>query len=571
IPGVFTRPTYYKVRGSTVSLICDTHPLTNPPVYNVSWSKKIGGSNPTLSPVPKNKSKFSGGDLQTPSLTISDLEAADNGIYRCHVNHAKGKGYSDSKLFIGDKPALFRHNETAYAKISENAVLGVTVTSFSPTLLSLVWSKGSQKLSGGRFRGGKISNPILTINTVRATDDGTYTCTIYNGVGTAYVDIILFTWNTPSVSLFGIQNVAVGSESVIQGRVVSKPDVTLITWKKETVPINYSDKTKYQTSGSLQNPQLKIFNVQETDKGTYSCDAYNDFDKGTGKIEINVGEITKTTILNELYVTKVGEKITLECLIKNDSTNKGLSWLKDVSKVDLHNTRKYSHGTLKQPSLIINNIDKSDAGNYTCKLENLFGTSDDVVELKVLTASVNGLSNLSPTANDSVDLPCGASGGNWITWRRNGEEITTMGRLEYSGGTVINPSLTISKVTRNHAGNYTCETSYGSVTATSETRLQINVKDIPIVRSLSNNIQASTCDIIKLGCYHDSYPEPISVLWKRDGVNLNVSVPKYNGSTITEPSLTIFNTDQSDSGTYICAVVNKIGIGYSSEIVLIIK
>ncbi|CAC5364941.1 unnamed protein product [Mytilus coruscus] len=240
-------------------------------------------------------------------------------------------------------------------------------------------------LTGSRYHGGTIGIPSLTINNVGATDDGTYTCYIYNGVGQASVDINLFTWNTPSVSLYGKQNLAVGSVVVLQCRVTSKPNVTHITWKKETVPINFSDKTKYQRFGSLQNQKLKIFDAQETDKGTYSCDAYNDYDTGTSTVEINVGGITKTTILNEFYVTKVGEDITLECLIKNDSTNVNLSWLKDELNVKLYNTRKYSHGTLKQPSLIINNVDKSDAGNYTCKLKNLFGTSEDVVELKVLS------------------------------------------------------------------------------------------------------------------------------------------------------------------------------------------
>lgn len=58
---------------------------------------------------------------------------------------------------------------------------------------------------------------------------------------------------------------------------------------KGTVPITLSNKNKYQTSGSLTNPELKIFNVQEADKGTYSCAAYNGYVTGTSTVEINVG------------------------------------------------------------------------------------------------------------------------------------------------------------------------------------------------------------------------------------------------------------------------------------------
>ncbi|CAC5425197.1 unnamed protein product [Mytilus coruscus] len=101
IPDVSTTPTYCEVTGSTALLRCDPNPRTSPPIQGVWWSKKTGGSTPTFRTVPINETKFSGGDLQTPSLTISDLEATDNGIYRCNVNNAKGTGHSDSQLFIG--------------------------------------------------------------------------------------------------------------------------------------------------------------------------------------------------------------------------------------------------------------------------------------------------------------------------------------------------------------------------------------------------------------------------------------------------------------------------------------
>lgn len=75
----------------------------------------------------------------------------------------------------------------------------------------------------------------------------------------------------------------------IQGTINSKPVVRNITWTKDTVPITLSDKTKYKTSGSILKPELKIFDVQEADKGTYSCAAYNGYDTGTGTLVINVG------------------------------------------------------------------------------------------------------------------------------------------------------------------------------------------------------------------------------------------------------------------------------------------
>lgn len=99
-----------------------------------------------------------------------------------------------------------------------------------------------------------------------------------------------------------------------------------------------------------------------------------------------------------------------------------------------------------------------------------------IVQLYIIDVYVYNPPNLSPKSHDKVILPCVANGGNRITWRRNGQEIIITSGLEYSGGTTNNPSLTIFNVTRYHSGNYTCETAYGSVIATSNTQLQLNVK-----------------------------------------------------------------------------------------------
>lgn len=88
--------------------------------------------------------------------------------------------------------------------------------------------------------------------------------------------------------------------------------------------------------------------------------------------------------MKEYYVTKIGEDITLECLIKNESSNRNLQWLKDDITINLNSANKFSYGTLLQPSLTIRKINAYDAGKYTCRLENVIQNSEDDVELKVL-------------------------------------------------------------------------------------------------------------------------------------------------------------------------------------------
>jgi hypothetical protein len=71
-------------------------------------------------------------------------------------------------------------------------------------------------------------------------------------------------------------------------------------------------------------------------------------------------------------------------------------------------------------------------------------------------------------------------------------------------------------------------------------------------------------------CTITSNPTHTSVYWQRisNGVTQTITVTnnnKYSGSSVTTPSLTIFNTDSNDEGDYICFATNSVGTGQSSR------
>ena len=99
-----------------------------------------------------------------------------------------------------------------------------------------------------------------------------------------------------------------------------------------------------------------------------------------------------------------------------------------------------------------------------------------------------GQQQIQKVANQTATLQCSAGGGNLLTWRHNDKKITITDDKEYTGGTLANPMLTISKLTRWHAGNYTCETSYDTVTAVSSV-IRLTIKGSTITSlSFSGNI-----------------------------------------------------------------------------------
>ncbi|XP_052065714.1 receptor-type tyrosine-protein phosphatase mu-like isoform X2 [Mytilus californianus] len=438
---------------------------------------------------------------------------------------------------------------------------------------TIYWQKYENQniIPDNRSKYSGIHAASLTIFYLQYNDDGRYRCELFSwGNLYSYGNYTQITvYGKPQVTIsHPLYAVEIGGSITFYCSIQSNPAVSELWWTDNQAQV-IIDAQRY-SGGNKQNPNLTIISVKDSDRGVYTCNAKNTFGTAEANTTLISGNISQATILKDYYVAIEGQNITLECRIKTDQSNKDLYWLKGTKNQRLYRTDKYSESTLSKPSLTVKNIKKIDAGNYTCKLVNTFGTSEDVVELKVLSVYVQDPINLNIRANETVTLPCVATGGNRVAWRRNNQEIVTTSSMEYSGGTVNTPPLTISKLSRYHSGNYTCETSYDLVKVTSKKAIQLYVKDTPLVYRSSDNIQASTGDTIQLKCVHESYPVPTAVFWKRDGEYLNVSDSKYNGSSIKDSSLTILNTEQIDSGIYVCGVVNEIGTGYSSSIQLII-
>ncbi|VDI32931.1 Hypothetical predicted protein, partial [Mytilus galloprovincialis] len=433
------------------------------------------------------------------------------------------------------------------------------------------WSTTRNFLRDKRNKYKGTNSYLLEILNLQYTDNGKYRCSFWNGQKHNYgIFINLNVYGAPQVTILRQSHfVQIGTTVTFVCNIQSNPPISELWWTDNQAQV-ITDKLRYN-GGHIHNHNLSIISVTDSDSGVYTCNANNT--EGTSKATTTLitGNITQTTILKDLYVAIDKQDITLECLIKTDPTNNVLYWLKNGKDLRPYLSSKYSGGNLSEQSLTLKNVDNNDAGNYTCKLETDFGSSEDAVELKLLSVHVYNPVHRNIRANDTITLQCVITGGNSVAWRRNNQTIDTTSNVRYSGGTVNTPSLTITNVTRYHSGNYTCETSYDLVKVTSKKAIQLFVKDIPLVYQSSANLQAFTGHPIQLTCVHESYPVSSAVFWIKDGEKLNVSVSKYNGSTITDPSLTIVNTDQFDAGTYVCGVNNHIGTGYGNKILLIIK
>ncbi|CAG2223627.1 Tyrosine-protein phosphatase 1,Hemicentin-1,Coadhesin,Tyrosine-protein phosphatase non-receptor type 13,Tyrosine-protein phosphatase non-receptor type 5,Thrombospondin-2,Tyrosine-protein phosphatase non-receptor type 11,Thrombospondin-1,Mucin-like protein,Tyrosine-protein phosphatase corkscrew [Mytilus edulis] len=307
------------------------------------------------------------------------------------------------------------------------------------------WSTARNFLRDTRNKYKGTHSYLLKILNLQYTDNGKYRCSFWNGQTQNYgIFINLNVYGAPKVTILRQSHfVQIGTTVTFVCNIESNPAMSELWWTDNQAK-HITDKLRYN-GGNIHNHNLSIISVKDSDSGVYTCNANNT--EGTSKATTTLitGNITQTTILKDLYVAIDEQDITLECLIKTDPSNKKLYWLKNGKDLRPYLRSKYSGGTLSEQSLTLKNVDNNDAGNYTCKLENQFGTSEDVAELKVLSAHVEDPVNMKILANGTVTLKCVITGGNSVVWRRNYQIIDTNSNVRYSGSTVNTPSLTITK------------------------------------------------------------------------------------------------------------------------------
>ena len=97
---------------------------------------------------------------------------------------------------------------------------------------------------------------------------------------------------------------------------------------------------------------------------------------------------------------------------------------------------------------------------------------------------------------------------------------------------------------------------------------------MPTVQVQQPSYAVNTGSSVTLVCTVTSNLAVTNVNWQRNNgggttqITSSTNTNKYSGSTTGTPSLTIFNADQNDVGTYTCFATNSVGTGQSTTTTL---
>ncbi|XP_068714967.1 neuroglian-like isoform X2 [Montipora foliosa] len=302
------------------------------------------------------------------------------------------------------------------------------------------------------IKDGKIigSGDMLTI-TAYKNQSGKYWCSAYNGLGervnaSANLNVQFKPKQTNlSVNVDVLKPVPFGASIEFSCTTHSHPHAQEFKF--------------YRDEKLLVSNSTGIYNLRLERSGLYSCVPFNSAGEGkraTLRINVNAWQPSFENLLFGPFYLFKGIQARLPCK-PSAEPSPTIKWLKDG--VALRYVENGSYSLNSDGTLVINKVDDSDSGRYTCVAENYFGKANVTASGILLerTKLVRKPQNGTVAEGSSLKLPCMASKDPNLElryiWKKDGAVIMDASNSEWQEKGFV---LTLSNIGFQDAGVYTC-------------------------------------------------------------------------------------------------------------------
>ncbi|CAB1444707.1 unnamed protein product [Pleuronectes platessa] len=503
--------------GNSVVLHCEL----NKPAPSVEWTR---GGEPL-----KNGDKYHmrKKELQV-EMKILDLSLDDMGDYTCLC----GDQSTTARILVNEQPIKFLQ-ELKNIQVQEGN--GVTLCcELSKPDTPVQWKKGESLLTGGEKYQMKQNGPTLEllIRKSQPEDSGTYSCVCEDMKTTATIIITAI----PVTFKQKLKNQeAVEEGSVMLRCELSKPGVP-VEWWRDAQLLKEGDKYQMKQEGRMA--EMLIRNVTLADSGEYCCSV------GTvvtsADIKVRVLPVTFTQEVENLEV-KEGDSGVFCCELSKPGAP--VDWRK--GRVVLKPGYKYEMKQQgRRTELIINNVEESDAGKYTCKTKDSQSAAELAVKAPPITFKMK-LKSLQVEEESSVTLSCELSKpGLAAEWRKGEERLKNNFKYQIKSRNSI-MELTIKNSQLEDSGLYSCV--YGDA----KTTANVTITPIPLTFKMGlKNQEASEGGNVSLHCELSRVGVPVQWWKAEDQLSQGGRYRMMLKGNVAE--MHIKNVQPEDVGQYSC-------------------
>ncbi|XP_011305282.1 muscle M-line assembly protein unc-89 isoform X2 [Fopius arisanus] len=372
-----------------------------------------------------------------------------------------------------------------------------------------------------------------------------------------------------------VMHVIAGESATFECTLDSSSSASKFLWLKDNKPLDDKLADRINIISTDNVFKLKILNVMESDTGIYTARAANGDCNASCTAQLIVENLTADerraqaeakapVFLVQLKNTELLENTYLRFMIKvKGDPNPELKFFKDGILIDSKSqqikiiTERADSGFYE---LVIPDVQKADAGMYSCVATNKFG--ECLCEAEVTVTDEKSLFAGLP---EGIFEP-GAEPS--FKWLRDGKPFDPEERFkvlfEDKEDTL---ALVFQHVKPEDAGLYTCvaQTSTGNISCSAELTVQGNVNQLlkeptkPVLDNESRTSEVNVGGSAMLDLQVKGFPKP-QITWSKDGKEIVAGGRiKYLWEDEESLSLVIKNVTCDDGGVYTIKAKNELG------------
>ncbi|XP_030053285.1 obscurin isoform X2 [Microcaecilia unicolor] len=513
----------------SITLSCEVSEVTT----EVKWYKD--GKQITSSKKVKVES-----DGKYRRLVVDQMEMKDAGEYTCEAGGQK----MTFKVNVTEPEPVFINQEKVQKEVKASLTQSITLSSeVSQDKTEVKWYKdGKQITSTKRVKlESEGKSRRLVVEQLEKKDAGEYTCEAGGQKMTFKVNV-----TEPEPVFINQEKVqkevkASLTESITLCCEVSQ-DKTEVKWYKDGKQITSSKRVKVESEGKSR--RLVVEQLEKKDAGEYTCEAGGQ--KMAFKVNVTEPELV---FINQEKVQKevkafLTESTTLNCEVSQDKTE--VKWYKDGKQITSSKRLKVeSEG--KSRRLVVEKLEKKDAGQYTCEAggqKMTFKINVTEREAKFEKKPVQREPIVVQEHDDIVLVTSVTPANAVVRWLKDGFELSESRKCEIkSEGS--SRTLIVKVAESQDSAIYTCKT------VSDKQDFKVQVKEVPV--KFTQKLEPKSTEIggtLSLTC--ELSKTKGDVLWRRNGVEIRPGKRVQIQADGDKRSLTISNVRAEDEGEYSC-------------------